>query len=140
MTNRHVHSNSLATVGCPPMMYSQKSTCTHTHTGLQAALHVKCVEVTYRRFISSLGTAVKQLALIKSIFTLFTMPTENQIIAATDKILLEKNQNKFKRLLNEQKTAHLPFQCSALAFDKRHLQTSSEGLEEEMILRGPSHF
>lgn len=58
------------------------------------------------------------------------MLTENLIITATDKILLEKNKNKFKRQLNEQKTAHL---CSAPDFDKRHLQTSSEGSDGEML-------
>lgn len=61
------------------------------------------------------------------------MLTENLIITATDKILLEKNKNKFKRQLNEQKTAHLLPQCSVPDFDKRHLQTSSEGSDGEML-------
>lgn len=61
------------------------------------------------------------------------MLQENLIIPAADKVLLEKNKNKFKRQLNELKTVILLPQCSALDFDKSHLQTSSEGSGGEML-------
>lgn len=57
------------------------------------------------------------------------MLRENVIITAADKVLLEKNKNKFKRQLNEQKTVQLLPQCSAPAFDiiyRLHLKAQME--------------